>query len=261
MTKDLNIISKKLSEIIEYYYTFRAINTTISNSSICKKCNTSLLRDKLSTFEKNTILDIILNNLAQKNPYFIKYIEELNSSIHSKKSKFNVDYILDGANIGFFKQRPDKGGKLSFVNIQKIVDFIKTKNKKLIIFLHEKHLNKRFLSTKNLKIVENWEKEGILYKTHRGLNDDWYWLYLGVYLEKCFIISNDRMCDHYFQCFHDKSFKRWRDMTKIEFNFNYNQIVLSNIDASQNGSLINELKIHIPYYKTPTKIHWLCIDN
>ena len=255
MLEQLDIISNELSSIISFYYTFRVTNSSIHNH-ICKKCNTSLLRDKVSSYHKNCILDIICNNFAEKNKYFLEFID----SIHNNPRQFNVDYILDGANIGFFQQRPDKGGKLSYNNIDKIVSQLKNKGK-IMIFLHEKHLNLKYISDYNKRIIAKWENDNMLYKTKRGLNDDWYWLYLGIYLEKSNIVSNDKMTDHYYQCFHDKSFKRWRDMSQIEFNFIKNKIVLSDIKLANNGAVVNDLKIHIPYYSNNTKVEWLCVDT
>ena len=52
-------------------------------------------------------------------------------------------------------------------------------------------------------------------------------------------------------------------MTQVEFNFN-TKVNLSNIKIAENGSLVNELKIHIPYYKNNyknSKVEWLCIDH
>ena len=255
MLEQLDIISSELSSIISFYYTFRVSNSSIHNH-ICKKCNTSLLRDKLSSYDKKCILDIICNNFAEKNKYFLEFID----SIHNNPRGFNVDYILDGANIGFFQQRPDKGGKLSYTNIDKIVDQIKNKGK-IMIFLHEKHLNFKYMSDYNKRIIAKWENDNMLYKTKRGLNDDWYWLYLGIYLEKAYIVSNDKMTDHYYQCFHDKSFKRWRDMSQIEFNFIKTKAILSDIKLATNGSIVNELKIHIPYHSNSKNVEWLCVDT
>ena len=262
MIKHLNIISTDLSNIITFYYSFRVVNSSITTKNVCRKCNTSLLRDKLTHDEKQSTLSLIKEKLANNNHKFLDYIK----AVETNPTRFKKDYILDGANIGFFQQRPDLGGKLSYENINKIIKYLQTKNHSVILFLHEKHLNKNRISKYNQIIIKEWEDNGLLYKTNRGLNDDWYWLYLGVYLEKANIITNDKMCDHYYNCFHEKSFKRWRDMTQIEFNFNYNQVKLSNIKLSENGSLKNDLKIHIPYYKNSknsknSKIEWLCIDN
>jgi len=255
MIEQLDIISNELSSIISFYYTFRVLNSTIHNH-ICKKCNTSLLRDKLSPYHKKCILDIICNNFSKKNKHFIDYID----SIPNNPRVFNVDYILDGANIGFFQQRPDKGGKLSYANIDKIVNQLRPKGK-IMIFLHEKHLNLKYLSDYNRRIIAKWENDNMLYKTKRGLNDDWYWLYLGIYLAKAYIVSNDKMTDHYYQCFHDKSFKRWRDMSQIEFNFTKTKVILSDIKLANNGAVVNDLKIHIPYKNNTKHVEWLCIDT
>ena len=259
--KQLNVISLELSNIIMYYYSFRVINSKLTNKC-CSNCNTSFLEYKLSETERSLILEKLVVKIANNNPKFIKFINEVNRT----PERFNVDYILDGANIGYFQQRPDKGGKLSFNNIQHITTHLDTLNKTYIVFLHEKHFNKSILSTTEIRLLEQWELKGCLYKTLRGLNDDWYWIYLGLYMKNSFIISNDKLCDHYFKCEHSKSFKRWRDLTKLEFNFNpTTKVDLISNKLHINGALESRYKIHIPYYKTKsqkqTKIDWLCIDN
>jgi hypothetical protein len=261
--KQLNVISLELSNLIMYYYSFRVINSKIINNC-CSHCSTSLLESKLSDVERLQILDKFVIKITNNNPKFIKFINEINKN----PERFNVDYILDGANIGYFQQRPDKGGRLSFNNIQRIMSHLDNLNKTYIIFLHEKHLNKSKLSINENKLLEQWEKNDIIYKTLRGLNDDWYWIYLGIYVSNSFIISNDKLCDHYFQCEHSKSFKRWRDLTKLEFEFDFNTkskvtLILNKLHI--NGTLESRQKIHIPYYKTKSqnkdKIEWLCIDK
>lgn len=263
ITKNLNVISLELSNLIMYYYSFRVINSKVTNSC-CSHCSTSLLESKLSETERSQIIDTLVVKITNNNPKFINYINEINRN----PERFNVDYILDGANIGYFQQRPDKGGKLSFNNIQMIMSHLDNLNKTYIIFLHEKHLNKSKLSIKENELLEKWEKNDIIYKTLRGLNDDWYWIYLGIYMTNSFIISNDKLCDHYFQCEHSKSFKRWRDLTKIGFDFNTNtksKVTLISNKLHINGTLESRKKIHIPYYKTKSqnqdKIEWLCIDK
>ena len=38
----------------------------------------------------------------------------------------------------------------------------------------------------------------IIHMIFLGSNDDWYWMYVTVYL-KCHIVTNDEMRDHHFQ--------------------------------------------------------------
>ena len=79
MTKQLNIISNELANIILYYYSFRVVNSSVNND-ICRKCNTSLLRDKLTSEEKQSTLKLIKENLANNNPKFLEYLDEIESN-------------------------------------------------------------------------------------------------------------------------------------------------------------------------------------
>ena len=50
-------------------------------------------------------------------------------------------------------------------------------------------------------------------------------------------------------------------MSQIEFNFIKNKVILSDIKLANNGAVVNDFKVHIPYHSNTKKVEWLCIDT
>ena len=158
------------------------------NDGYCSCCNELLCVDSLKPDDIN------------------EFITKMEQTFELKKFKNwidkNNDYqvILDGANIGYFKQRPDLGGNISFSQIDMVYEHFAKIGKSVLIFLHKKH-------SKNLeenKIIYNkWKKTNSIYFTPFSSNDDTYWLYY--YLrskmkqKNTLLITNDNLNDHIFK--------------------------------------------------------------
>jgi proteinaceous RNase P len=221
-------------------------NSLISNNR-CITCGYVLEQRPIFSNQKTILLNIIKNDIAKNHYKFLGFIHKIN-----KYSK--VDYILDGANIGYFKQRPDKGNPISYKNINNVIEHLEKQKKSILLFLHEKHIND------NNYYVKLWNQKNILYITDKGLNDDWFWLYAALNFMDTKVITNDNMCDHYYQCLHQKFFKKWRDLNRVTFNFIKNRVILNipkpyliETQQSING-------YHIPYNVTAdANISWICV--
>ncbi|KAJ8901559.1 hypothetical protein NDN08_003768 [Rhodosorus marinus] len=127
----------------------------------------------------------------------------------------NLDCVIDGANVGFFMQRPDLGGVLSFAQIQLAVDACRANDfKHVVVFLHEK----RAIGPEVDKLRESCR----VYLTPRRMNDDWFWLYAALLPlrqgSKAFVLSNDQMRDHVFRSLTESAFLRWRERHLIEYS-------------------------------------------
>ena len=56
------------------------------------------------------------------------------------------------------------------------------------------------------------QKEKRLWRTPKGSNDDWYWLYgAASKAEKGILVSNDKLRDHIFDLLRPRFFLKWRD--------------------------------------------------
>lgn len=243
----VDIFILELAELFMKYFKLFEI-TTINKEHCCSYCKLYIHQNALTETQKQTILNTIKTKMAHNNPKFLDFIKNI-------ESNSGYTHILDGANIGYFNQRPDKGNVLSFKNINLFVNFLLSKNDKPIIFLHKRHLQTK--NKNNQQIINSWKSKNILFITNIGLNDDWYWLYYSIY-SNAKIITNDMMCDHDYELLHQKYFKNWRSLNTISYNIIHNKVKLNVVNPYLNQTQKNENKYHIPFYQNDI-IKWLCI--
>ena len=135
-----------------------------------------------------------------------------------------MDYIIDGANVGYFGRRPPKD-KLSFQQIDRVIHALMSEpssyGKKVLLILHQRHFKR--LSNSQYRIVDAWKRDRILYQTPHRMNDDWFWLYAAVYssqfVRQPLVITNDQMRDHHFQMLSQRCFLKWRERHVVRFGF------------------------------------------
>lgn len=237
------VINEDLSLLIQHYYSFSVQQTKITRRGCCKKCGTVFNQSKMTRRQQFYIKDIIRHNIAGNRRQFIDFVR----FIENNQCFLDIDYIIDGANVGYYDQRPDLGGKLNYRNIDRVC---KKLSGKKIIFLHEMH-------NKNNPFVKSWKAQNLVYFTPRGMNDDWFWLFLAIHNLKSRVISNDKICDHFFKCEHNTAFKKWRDLTMVTFNITHSHVNFRFPKNYRNETQYGELKWHIPVHNNM----WLCIDN
>ncbi len=115
--------------------------------------------------------------------------------------------IVDGANIGYYKQNyPGAPLYVNYHQINRLIEQLTRYHDYFpIIILHARHLLPAIDSRKSPEeyeqvhaILGGWRKAGYLYATPKGFNDDWFWMYASIKYQ-CYIITNDDMRDHYLQ--------------------------------------------------------------
>ena len=247
----IDIFSENTARLLSTYFKESNLTTIHKTTNRCEHCKHLIKQHALSELQKDTILDTIKTKMAHNNPKFLDFIKNID---HIS----GYTYVLDGANIGYFKHRPDKGNVLSFKNINIVVEYLISKNKKPIIFLNKRHLQTK--NKNNQQIINSWKSKNMLYITDRGLNDDWYWLYYSISNSYCKVITNDMMCDHYYELLHQKYFKNWRELHTINYDIVENKIKLNNIKPYLNQTQKKENRYHIPYLKNDI-IKWLCVNK
>ena len=135
------------------------------------------------------------------NPNTTPAADTTDTTVPAKPSPpYRYDVILDGANIGYYKQNyAGAPAHIDYIQIHWTVLHLQHLGYHPLIILHTRHLNFKHLNltVEVEKIVDFWRERGMLYVTPSGSNDDWYWLYGTVYM-KCMIVSNDEMRDHHF---------------------------------------------------------------
>lgn len=118
-----------------------------------------------------------------------------------------------------------------------------------LVLLHERHVEQQNLTPRSAALVEQWRKQGWLYCTPTGLNDDLCWLHGALLFTEptdaplsgvsttaaaapsppatpnpvppqrhlTYVLTNDLMRDHHFRLLSPRYFKRWRDRHRIAF--------------------------------------------
>jgi proteinaceous RNase P len=68
--------------------------------------------------------------------------------------------------------------------------------------------------------LDAWKREGEVFVTPAGSNDDWYWLYAAVASgDERFLVSNDEMRDHAFQMLPAPAlFRKWKERHQVRFH-------------------------------------------
>ena len=235
---DLLYRNNNLENIILMYNNTRKFNIKISKMDFCKilfvllnyNCNFyhNLLTDIINYIDildvecyhilKNNISisnDIKLNkididiNLKNKilNHIYKNYLHDVNSKFFDlikmleKKKNCEKLIVIDGANIGFYNNRPDKGNKISIHQINMVANFYINIGFDILIILHNRHLKYNKLTNKEEKILNTLKKKNFLYLTPNKFNDDLYWLYSTIYLSQFIsvkLVTNDKLRDHIF---------------------------------------------------------------
>lgn len=87
-----------------------------------------------------------------------------------------------------------------------------------LIVMHNKRLRGLMENPSSRKLVEEWMKNGALYTTPNGSNDDWYWLFAAVKL-RCLLVTNDEMRDHIFELIGSNFFNQWKERHQVHYTF------------------------------------------
>ncbi|KAL5717084.1 ribonuclease P [Ranunculus cassubicifolius] len=173
--------------------------------------------------------------------------------------------IVDGANVAFYRQNFAAGGfNISKLDVVVKELFERNGKKWPLIILHNKRVRPLLADPSSRRIIENWKKQGALYTTPDGSNDDWYWLYAAVKL-KCLVVTNDEMRDHIFEILGSSFFLQWKERHRIRFTLVKNTLKLLMpppysivIQESDKGSW------HVPVegeYDDEKSRTWLCITR
>ena len=130
------------------------------------------------------------------------------------------DVVIDGANIGYFKQNfAFAANHVDYEQIDWVVRHFSEKlGKKVLLVMHNRHFSKHMLPQKYKGLCDSWISEGILYKTPPGMNDDWFWMHAALKY-KTLVVTNDEMRDHHFQMMAPKFFLRWKERHQMHFDF------------------------------------------
>jgi hypothetical protein len=179
------------------------LNKELFNKELLNiKCNCKLNKINITIPET----DALINNF--KNEYFKNYLceKEIKNIDNFCKNK-NYNVFIDGANIMFYYKRTINSE--SYKRLNNIYLHIKKMGYNPLIILHKKHKNEIF---KNMNI----------YYTPYGMNDDCFFLWMGLNTKNSYVVSNDKLTDHIFKISNEEIFYntllKWITNSVITFN-------------------------------------------
>eukprot|EP00466_Bigelowiella_natans_P005857 jgi/Bigna1/78922/fgenesh1_pg.58_\ len=143
-----------------------------------------------------------------------KFQNKIRGFVRKLETEQGAEVWIDAANVGFFKQ----GGSFCYEQVDEVYEHFKNIFQKTRLVLNENRANWPYLGKKEKErqkresaqtIVEKWRKEGALYLTPSGLNDDHFWMYGAIrsandFLRynsddgrsRVYLVSNDLLRDH-----------------------------------------------------------------
>lgn len=143
--------------------------------------------------------------------------EEYKTFLSHKHSQGGFDLIIDGANIGYYKQNyPGAPSHVCYEQIDHMLTMLEDQGHKPLLILHSRHLGKDMVPSNMQGLVDKWLSKGVLYATPKQFNDDWFWMYAAVKY-KCRVVTNDDMRDHHFLLFFPKYFLQWRERYRVTY--------------------------------------------
>ncbi|XLS66564.1 hypothetical protein HN51_026538 [Arachis hypogaea] len=198
---------------------WKVAKTHVNQDGHCLSCGEKLVSIDIDPKETEDFADSLSILACKKDPKL--------SFIHFKKwlKRYGpFDAVVDGANIGLADGQHFSFARLRFV-VEELRQMSPTKRLPLII-LHVNRVNcGPALSPNNRRLIESWKKNGVLYATPQGSNDDWYWLYAAVRC-KCLLLTNDEMRDHLFQLLGSSFFPRWKEKHQVRVSTSTGKPVL-----------------------------------
>ena len=199
--------------------------SSIQTRCVCSACGGSLKSIDLTSDQNAQILEQIATGLAHdgsttNNSGGTTQFEYFKSWI-GRNFPRGVDFIIDGANVGYFGRRPPKD-RLSFEQIDRVIQAVNEMGgKQVLLILHQRHFKR--LPDRDSRLVDSWKRNRILYQTPHRMNDDWFWLYAAIYssqfIQQPLVITNDQMRDHHFQMLSQRCFLKWRERHVVRFGF------------------------------------------
>lgn len=148
---------------------------------------------------------------------FIRFLDRKEKTAEGD-SPFEV--VIDGANIGFHQQNFSEAPKhVDYTQIDWMVRYFQqVKKQRVLLVMHSRHFSDKMLPQKFRPLYDSWNREGILYRTPFGMNDDWFWMHAALKYN-LLVVTNDEMRDHHFQMLAPRFFLRWKERQQIRFGF------------------------------------------
>ena len=130
-----------------------------------------------------------------------------------KKMKYTV--VIDGANVGFFKQGTQSGKKISFTQLHMVVNQMVGMGYFPLVVLQKYHLDNATAVEKPLIDEMYKDKKVNMFIVQKGADDDWFWLYAAISkannTPRAYLLTNDEMRNHFHYMNLDQTFIDWKN--------------------------------------------------
>ena len=196
---------------------------------------------------------------------FSEKMEHHVSNIHPKKKtlllafkkflkKQKYDTVIDGANVGFFKQGVNSGKVLNFNQIRLFVDKAIEVGRKVLLILHERHI--RNIKKSDLEVLNYIKSKVCHFFSPQGMDDDMYWLYSTIMNPKANIITNDEMRNHIVNISVGDMFTEWKKYKVIKYNLIGKEVILNMPPKYMCRPILEDNKMIIPFQNEEERINW-----
>mmetsp|Transcript_32936 Transcript_32936/g.104282 ORF Transcript_32936/g.104282 Transcript_32936/m.104282 type:complete len:424 (-) Transcript_32936:89-1360(-) len=141
---------------------------------------------------------------------------------HIRRREF--DTIVDGANIGYFRQNFKGAPKhINYHQLDAMLQELRALGRKSLLVLHRRHLAKNLMPEWAEAFIRKWRDQELFYIVEPGNNDDWYWMLASITYTRAspvqmWVVTNDLMRDHHFQMLSQRSFNRWRERHQVYYD-------------------------------------------
>ena len=184
----------------------------------------------------------------KKKTVLLSYKKFLNKNIK------NYDTVIDGANVGFFKQGVNSGKVLNFQQISLFVDKAVSLGRNVLLILHERHI--RSISKKDSEILSYIKSKVIHFFSPQGMDDDMYWLYASIYNPKAKIITNDEMRNHIVNISVGDMFTEWKKYRVIKYNIIKDEVMLHMPSKYMIRPVMKGGDMILPFADEESRITW-----
>ncbi|XP_077224724.1 proteinaceous RNase P 1 [Tasmannia lanceolata] len=235
--------------------TWRVMRSEMDERGVCSSCGERLVCIDIDPLETDNFMSKLAGLACKKEVKadFTRFQEWL-----ARHGPFEA--VVDGANVGIFDQKHFSFSQLNFV-VQGVRRLSPSKKLPLIVLHSRRVKGGPADNPKNKKLLESWQKSGVLYSTPVGSNDDWYWLYAAV-SSRCLVVTNDEMRDHLFELLGTSFFPQWKEKHQVRMRLTRDSPIFQMpppysivIQESETGSW------HIPTVNcgdTETTRQWVC---
>lgn len=253
---DFPALTKASRQILERWFSLSGFSfheAAVDTVGTCSFCGSLLDPIEIPEEERIGIMSRINTMVLERS----NKEDEWKQCVKSMKER-SYDVVIDGANVGFFENRPNSAADLiDFAKVDRIVQYYCDRSKKVLVVLHERHLQARHADKDTDSLIRAWEHKGQLQLCSKGLNDDWLWMYAAFCKSPDVLyVSNDECRDHHFKMLSNRGFYRWKERHRVTFSFNENkQPVLCPPSIYSLCTQRTPSSIHIPCTEDES---WVC---